>query len=314
MAVIRFLGIYLRGIAMGAADVVPGVSGGTVAFITGIYEELINSIKSFNFTALKTLFRDGPVSAWRYVNGSFLLVLLLGIVTSIVSLAKLITVALEQYPLLVWSLFFGLIAASSWHMFKQIRRHSLVNSLLLIAGLILAYAIAEVKPSELPARPELVFMAGAIAICAMILPGISGSFILVLLGMYAHILAAVNAMDLLTLGCFMAGAGVGILSFANLLSWLMKRFHDATFSVLTGFLLGSLYLIWPWKHVLSYYQNRHGESLALEQVNVLPGSYHQLTGADPQTLYGLLLMALGFVGVLLLEFVGKATEKTQQAK
>jgi putative membrane protein len=303
----RLLGVYLRGIAMGAADVVPGVSGGTVAFITGIYEELIHSIKSFNLTALKTLIREGPVACWQSVNGTFLLVLALGIVTSIISLAKVIGVLLEEQPLLVWSLFFGLIAASSWHMFKQIKQHTVSTIVLILIGVLVAYGIAEVKPSELPAKPELVFMAGAISICAMILPGISGSFILVLLGMYAHILAAVNQADMLILGCFLAGAALGLLSFANLLSWLLKHFHDVTFAVLTGFLTGSLYLIWPWKQALSYYQNSKGESLALEQVNVLPTQYEALTGILPQTGACLGLMVLGVVAVLLLEKVAESS-------
>ena len=297
----RLAGVYLRGVAMGAADVVPGVSGGTIAFITGIYEELIHSIKSFNVTALKTLFKEGPVACWQSVNGTFLLVLALGIVTSIISLAKLITVMLDQHPLLVWSLFFGLIAASCGHMFKQIKQHNVQTWALLLVGVLVAYGIAEVKPSELPAEPQWVVMAGAISICAMILPGISGSFILVLLGMYAHILTAVHQADFIILGSFMAGAAIGLLSFANLLSWLLKHFHDATFSLLTGFLAGSLYLIWPWKHVLSFYQNSKGESLALEQVNVLPGSFYTLTGENPQIAGCVTLMITGFLVVLVME-------------
>ena len=309
MVVKRLLGIYIRGVAMGAADVVPGVSGGTIAFITGIYEELIDSIKSFNLSAIKTLFRDGPLAFWQSINGNFLAVLFLGIVTSIISLAKIITVLLDEQPLLIWSLFFGLIAASSWHMFKQIKQRSVMSWLLLAAGVVAAYAITIVKPSELPADPQWVFLAGAIAICAMILPGISGSFILVLLGMYAHILGAVNEANWLILLSFMVGAGIGLLSFANLLSWLLKHFHDATFSMLTGFLAGSLYLIWPWKEVLSYYQNSKGESMALEQVNVLPASFQFNTGSDPQTLWCLCLMALGLVIVLILELLGKPAQK-----
>jgi putative membrane protein len=300
----RLTGIYLRGIAMGAADVVPGVSGGTVAFITGIYEELLNSIKSINLSAIKTLIADGPMASWQQINGNFLLVLGLGILTSILSLAKVLGFLLDQYPLLLWSFFFGLILASSFHMAKQINRWSVKEWLALIVGVLIAVAIAELKPADLPPTPIMVFVAGSIAICAMILPGISGSFILVLMGMYRHILEAVNRFDWLLLLCFAAGCGVGLLSFTHLLSWLLTRFHNVAMSLLTGFLFGSLYLVWPWKHTLSFYENRHGEQLALEQQNVLPAAYQSATGLDSQLVFCTALMLAGIALVLVLERFG----------
>jgi putative membrane protein len=306
----KWIGIYIRGLAMGAADVVPGVSGGTVAFITGIYEELLASIKSVNLTALKLLFKQGPRAAWQHINGNFLLVLALGILTSIFSLAKIISGLLEQQPLLVWSFFFGLILASSVHMARQLKVWNLQAVMAVLLGIIVAWMVAVLKPAELPPVPLLVFLSGAIAICAMILPGISGSFILLLLGMYAHILSAVKQLDLVLLGCFAAGCGVGLLSFANLLSWLFKRFHDLTLSLLTGFLIGSLYLVWPWKHTLSYYQNSKGEQMALVRENVLPGGFLELAGADPQTLLCLVLALGGLLAVLLLEFFGAKSAKS----
>jgi putative membrane protein len=306
----KWIGIYIRGLAMGAADVVPGVSGGTVAFITGIYEELLTSIKSVNLTALKLLFKQGPGAAWQHINGNFLLVLALGILTSIFSLAKIISGLLEQQPLLVWSFFFGLILASSVHMARQLKVWNLQAIMAVLLGIIVAWMVALLKPAELPPLPLLVFLSGAIAICAMILPGISGSFILLLLGMYAHILSAVKQLDLALLVCFAAGCGVGLLSFANLLSWLFKRFHDLTLSLLTGFLIGSLYLVWPWKHTLSYYQNSKGEQMALVRENVLPGGFLELAGADPQTLLCLVLALGGLFTVLLLEFFGAKSAKS----
>lgn len=304
----HYAGIFARGLAMGAADVVPGVSGGTVAFITGIYEELLNAIKSFNPQAVKVLLRQGPAAFWRHINGSFLLALGLGIVTSILSLARLISQLLDTQPLLVWSFFFGLIAASGWHMAKQVRRWSGATVVMLLVGCAVAYGVAELKPSELPAEPLYVFLAGSLAICAMILPGISGSFILVLLGMYSHVLLAIKQFDWLLLGVFAAGCGLGLLSFAHLLSWLLARFHDLAMTLLTGFLLGSLYLVWPWKHILSYYQNSKGESLALTQENVLPGQYLSLTGQEPDTVSCLGLMLAGLVTVLILEKIGQITD------
>ncbi len=305
------LGVYLRGLAMGAADVVPGVSGGTVAFITGIYQELLNSIRSINVGALKTLITEGPLVAWRHINGNFLLLLMLGILTSIFSLARVISFLLEQYPVLIWSFFFGLIAASSLHMARQLTQWNGRVVLAIVFGVLIAYTVSVLKPAELPPTPLLVFGSGAIAICAMILPGISGSFILLLLGMYAHILAAVKQLDLLLLACFTAGCGIGLLSFASLLSWLFGRFQDMTLALLTGFLIGSLYLVWPWKHTLSYYENSHGELMALTRENVLPGSFLELTASDPQTLYCLVAAFFGVFAVLLLEFFGAKPEKTQ---
>ena len=308
----RLAGIYIRGIAMGAADVVPGVSGGTVAFITGIYEELLNSIKSINPSAVTLLFKQGPVALWRHVNGNFLLALLLGILTSVLSLARLISFLLENHPLLVWSFFFGLIVASSVHIARQLQRWNASAVVALVLGALVAYMVAELKPSELAPDLPLVFMAGCIAISAMILPGISGSFILVLMGMYAHILKAVKELDLLLLATFAAGCGVGLLIFSHFLSWLFSRFHDLTLALLTGFLVGSLKLVWPWKHTLSFYQNSKGEQMALQQENVLPQYYQSLSGEASETFFCLSLMGFGLLLVILLEKLGKISGKQSE--
>lgn len=295
------LGIYIRGIAMGAADVVPGVSGGTVAFITGIYETLIDSIKSINPVALSVLYKQGVKACWQHINGTFLLALMLGIFTSILSLARLISYLLDHQPLLLWSFFFGLIAASSIHMARQIKHWRPLTLVALLAGGLVAWAITEIKPSELTPSLLMYFMAGAIAICAMILPGISGSFILVLMGMYQHVLTAIKSFDWLVLFTFAAGCGIGLLSFSHLLSWLFKRFHDVTLALLTGFLIGSLNLVWPWKQTLTYYQNSKGESLALTQQNVFPWQYFDLVGLSAQTVFCSVFMVLGLLLVVGLE-------------
>ena len=308
----RLLGVYVRGMAMGAADVVPGVSGGTIAFITGIYEELLHSLKSINPAAVSILFKRGIGACWQHINGNFLLALLLGVLTSILSLARVISFLLTHHPLLLWSFFFGLIVASSIHIARQVGPWRVATVSALLTGAVLAYAVGELKPSELSAELPLVFIAGAIAICAMILPGISGSFILVLLGMYAHVLTAVKEFDLILLLTFAAGCGIGLLSFSHLLSWLFSRFHNVTLALLTGFLIGSLNLVWPWKHTLTFYENSDGVQLALKQENVLPATFQRLSGADPHTVSCISLMVLGLVLVILLERFGKKTEKAGQ--
>jgi putative membrane protein len=293
--------IFLKGIAMGAADVVPGVSGGTIAFITGIYERLINAIRAVNLEWLGLLFRGQWQQCWRRVDGGFLLVLLAGIATSIVSLAGLITWLLHNQPILIWAFFFGLIAASSIYIMRQIRRwNGFVVALLLLGGGV-AVSIGMARPAEVEVTTAYLFMCGALAICAMILPGISGSFILVLLGAYSVVLGAVHDFQLPLLLVFVAGCALGLLVFSHLLGWLLQHYHDPMLAVLTGFLAGSLYLVWPWKEVLRYYTSSSGEQKPLEQVNVLPMEFARVTGQDPQLLYSVLLAAFGVLLVLGLE-------------
>ncbi|CAA0107744.1 DUF368 domain-containing protein [Zhongshania aliphaticivorans] len=292
--------VFVRGMAMGAADVVPGVSGGTVAFITGIYDELIESLKSVNLQALKTLTKSGPAAFWQYINGWFLLSLMSGVVVSVLSLARIISYGLQEYPLPLAALFFGLILASALIVFRQIpqSRRQLVW---LIFGVVFAVAIGELRPAELSATPLTLFLSGALAICAMILPGISGSFILLLLGMYKPVIDAVKHIELVSLLCFVAGCGVGLMLFVRVLSWLMHHHRPPLLAVLTGILLGSLTIIWPWKfdahgHLLS-------ESLAPGWQNVMPWEYAQQ--ADSQLLLSLIIAALGVLLVLLLERMAK---------
>ncbi|MEH6559315.1 MAG: DUF368 domain-containing protein [Oceanicoccus sp.] len=304
----RSVGIYIRGLAMGAADVVPGVSGGTVAFITGIYEELIDSIKSINPAALRILYKDGIAACWTAINGSFLTVLLLGIMTSVISLAKVITYLLETHPLVVWSFFLGLIAASSLHMIKQIKVWNVSVVIVLLLGVVAAYGVAEIRPSEVVPTLPIFFGAGCIAICAMILPGISGSFILLLMGMYSHVLTALKDFQLLPVLVFAAGCGTGLLGFSQILSWMFKRYHDRTMALLTGFLIGSLNLVWPWKQTLSYYQNSSGEQLPLQQSNVWPWVYQSISGLNSNVLQCVLFAAAGLFVVYLLEKMGPKQE------
>lgn len=302
---IQYLLLYLKGMAMGSADVVPGVSGGTIAFITGIYETLLQSIGKINLEAF-SLLKSGQIKAlWTHVNGSFLLVLLAGIATSIISLAKIITVLLSDYPIQVWSFFFGLIVISSLIILREIKNWNFGVIIALIVGAIVAYFITSSTPAETTNAPWFIFLAGAVAICAMILPGISGAFILLLFGKYEYILGAIKNFQILDIILFGLGCIAGLLTFARFVSWLFKKFHNLTMGVLSGFMLGSLYKVWPWKQTTATYIDRHNEIKPLSQIAVLPNDYLAKTGAEPFFLEALAFAALGFLLVLGIDRLGR---------
>lgn len=290
---------------MGAADVVPGVSGGTVAFITGIYDRLLNAIKSVNPNAAKLLLNRQFGEFWQRVDGTFLLVLLCGIATSIFSLAKVITALLVSHPILVWSFFFGLIIASVVHIARTIDDFKPFLLVWVSLGAVIAYAVTELKPVDITLSPMMFMAAGSIAICAMILPGVSGSFLLVLMGMYEPVLNAIKTLDFTLIACFGSGALAGLLLFAHFLSWLLSHYHAITLSFLIGFLIGSLNLVWPWKQTVQYYVDRHGEQKPLEQINVSPSHFEMLTGEASQLLLAIVAMIFGFALVILLELLSK---------
>ncbi len=293
-----YLVIALKGIAMGAADVVPGVSGGTIAFISGIYEELLGSISNVNLDLFKTLKKEGFKVAWKQLNGNFLASLFVGIFVSIVSLAKIISWLLVHHPILLWSFFFGLVLASVIYIAKQVTKWNPLSFILLISGAVLAYYITTLNPLISENASQLfMFLAGAIAICAMILPGISGSFILVLLGAYKPLLAAINNRDFTTIAAVGLGAIVGLLSFSRVLKFLFKHYKNYTLVVLAGFVIGSLNKIWPWKKVLTYRTNSHGEQVPFNELSVSPFSFD----GNPQLLYAVILAVIGFSLILLLE-------------
>lgn len=302
----HYIMVLVKGMAMGAADVVPGVSGGTIAFITGIYEELLNSLKRLTPMALPILWQQGPAAFWAHINGSFLLALGAGVLISLLSLARVITYLMDHQPILLWSFFFGLVIASVIYIVRQIACWSWRECLAVVIGTAIAVGISVAKPAQLPAEPWMVFSAGAIAICAMILPGVSGSFILLLMGMYSVFLTALKELDFVLLGSFFAGCILGLLLFSHFLSWLLKRFHNPTLALLVGFLLGSLNVIWPWKHTLETFTNRHGELVPLVQENLWPATYEQMTGVAAQPLLAIVLAIIGAVLVLGLERLAKS--------
>lgn len=294
----RFL-LVIRGMAMGAADVVPGVSGGTIAFITGIYDELLHSIKSIGPNTLLILKREGLAAAWRSINGTFLLCVFAGILISLKTFAGLITIGLELYPVLVWAFFFGLVLASIYYFAKQQVGWRWTHWLACLLGAAFVYVLSIATPAQLPGTWWILFAGGFVAICAMILPGVSGSFLLLLVGLYPEFLRAINTMDVVALGSFGLGCICGLLVFSRFLSWLLDNYHKLTLAALIGFLVGSLNVIWPWKETLVTTIDRHGDVIPLVQQNVFPWQFAQ----DPLIGWALLCAVFGCFLVLFTEFM-----------
>jgi len=279
---------------MGAADVVPGVSGGTMAFILGIYEELLESIRSFDLQFLKLLSRFQIKDALNHTSWRFLTALFLGIFLAIFSLARILSWLLQDHPVLIWSFFFGLILASVYTVGRQLQKWTLPVSAWMLLGTVGSWFLVGLVPVNTPESPWFIFISGAIAICAMILPGISGSFILVLLGKYAYLLEAVNRRDFITLILAAAGAGLGLITFVRCLNWLLKRYRDLTLAVLTGFMLGALRKVWPWKETLDTMTDSHGKVHIISEANTLPIQWNL------EVTLALCLAILGFLVVFLL--------------
>jgi len=298
--------LVLRGMGMGAADVVPGVSGGTIAFITGIYVELVNSIKGINLQALKLFFSGRWKSFWKQINGNFLVAVFGGVFISVLSLARILSHLLEHHPVLIWSFFFGLIVASSYVVSRNIKKWEYPVVVALVAGIGIAFYITSVTPATTSDASWFVILSGAMASCAMILPGISGSFILLLLGKYEFALHAVNERLILDLALLGGGAIVGLVLFANLLSWLLKKYYNLTIAVLVGFMIGSLNKIWPWKETLKTIVVE-GEIKPLVEQNIWPS----LSNGSDQVGLAILLALAGVALILFVELVlGKGHRNT----
>ncbi len=308
--------LLLKGMAMGIAEVIPGVSGGTIAFITGIYEELIDTIKSVLGPDLFKGFKTGGiVGAWKAANGEFVLTLLTGMAIGVIGGVFTVVHLLETYPQLLWAFFFGLILASAVYMARQVQGWGLGEIIALVVGTALAYYITVASPSQGSESLFMVFIAGAIAISALILPGISGSFILLLMGMYTIILPTVrealktfDTSALLIVGTFAIGCLFGLATFSRVLSWTFKHYRNITIALLTGFLIGSLNKLWPWRNVLEYREDSKGETVPFLEESVLPGQFE----GDPQVVMALLLMLVGVVLILGLERLGKTSPDQKQ--
>lgn len=310
------IGFFLKGLAIGIAEVIPGVSGGTIAFITNIYERLLSSIKAILGPELIRSFRRGGFAEiWKAVDGGFLSILLLGMGTGVIAGVFGITHLLEEHPRLVWGFFFGLIIASSWFVGKQVRKWSIATifSLLFGTGVALWYTLA--SPGQGNEALWFVFICGVIAISALMLPGVSGSFMLVLMGMYTLIIPSVKSVlleldpkGLAIVAAFAGGCLLGLATFSRVLTWFFKNYHDATMAVLTGFMIGSLNKIWPWRIVLETRTNSSGEIIPIVERSVLPGNFP----GDPQVFLVLLLISAGFFLVFFLERAAPADEKHTQ--
>lgn len=298
--ILRYISVAFKGVCMGAADVIPGVSGGTIAFLMGIYQELLDSIKSINGHSLKLLLTGKVGEFWKAINGWFLVSLGTGILVSIFSLARLMKYLLEYHPVQLWSFFFGLILASAIYILKGLDKWSLKNIISLLAGVAVAAYICIASPAQTPDALWFVFLSGAIAICAMILPGISGSFILLLLGKYAFIMGAVTELNIPVLLVFAAGAGIGIVCFSHVLSWLLKKFYMLTIALLSGFMIGSLLKVWPWK-----------VAGAVEGFDypAFPGAFEAATGTEPYIVHAAIFAIIGFLVVFMIEIFASNNKK-----
>ncbi|MBO4741690.1 MAG: DUF368 domain-containing protein [Bacteroidales bacterium] len=304
----KWILLFFKGMAMGASDVVPGVSGGTIAFITGIYERLIHAIKSINFANLKLFFKGQFKEFWQNIDGWFLVCVVAGIGVSFLSLAKLITMLLNAYPQYVWSFFFGLILASTIFVGRDVKWNwKTILAFILFA--VLSFFITSPENSPLAENDSYwyIFLCGAVAICAMILPGISGSFILVLLGQYTFMLTALTELQIAVILVFAAGALIGIVSFSHVLNWLFTHFKQITLAALTGFMFGSLNKIWPWKETLETFIDRHGEVKPLIQSNILPQ-------INSEFWLSIIMIIAGLALIFVIELIAKKMHETKPAQ
>ena len=308
----------VKGVAMGAADVIPGVSGGTIAFMTGIYDKLIHSISSINMTSMKMLFKGQFKEFWKYINGTFLLCLASGILVSILSLANLMQYLLGTHPIQTWAFFFGLIVASSIFILKGIEGWKAKDAVVLVCGIALGVLVCTLSPTNTPDALWFIFLSGAIAICAMILPGISGSFILLILGKYKYMMSTIAGLtsgsfweSFGTLAVFGVGALIGLLSFAKFLNWLLGKYHKATLLALAGFIIGSLVKVWPWNDMQAIAISQHPEILKAPEALQAPAAEIFFSSLDLQIPSAICFALIGFLLVTGIEWGSKRLSKTK---
>ena len=299
------LGVFWRGLLMGIAEVVPGVSGGTIAFITGIYFELLSALREFHPGLLRTLFRDGPMAAFRQVHGAFLMTLAAGMGVAVLTIAHLVEYLLTAWPIGVWAFFFGLILASLPMLWREVTPGHMPSLAGAVLGLMVGLYLAQVEPFGSGGGPIWIFAGGAIAISAWVLPGVSGSFMLLLLGLYLPTLAAIKTFDwiyLLTLG---AGCAAGLLSFVHLLGWLVENHRSTVLATMTGVMAGSLWRLWPWQQIVAYQIGEDGRRYPVLQKPLLPEQFTETTGEPALLLIALLAAAGGITAVFLLNWLGR---------
>ena len=302
---LEWLGVYLRGTAMGAAELIPGVSGGTIAFITGIYVELVRSIRAMDGDLLRTVLKGDFRTASERVNLPFLGILGVGMATSVFGLAALVNWLLLNREIHLWAFFFGLIVASAIYVGRFVRPWDLTRAAVGLGGVAAGVTLASIQPLPAPEHWISTFLAGAVAVCAWILPGISGSFILLLLGQYPLLVRALSELDVAFLAALGMGCTVGILAFARVLTWLIRTRYEATLAFLAGLMVGSLPKLWPWRETISSYTDSSGEEVPLVTRPITPGTWEGLTGQDPAVVGAVAAMAVAAVLVLGLEFFSR---------
>jgi putative membrane protein len=322
---LNYIMVAVKGACMGAADVIPGVSGGTIAFITGIYDKLLASINAIDSTAVKLFFTGKFKEFWKHINGGFLLSLFCGILFSVMTLAGLMQYLLEFHPIQTWAFFFGLIVASSIFILRGIEGWNLKAALFLVLGVILGVTVCTLSPTTTPDALWFIFLSGAIAICAMILPGISGSFILLILGKYQYIMSTISGLtsgnaigeSMVVLGVFAVGAVCGILAFSRFLHWLLGKFHKETLIVLAGFIIGSLVKVWPWNNMDAIVLSQFPEAATFAETADNPLSRmiysDYLNQVDMMTGSAILFALIGFFLVTGIEIAGKLLGRKKSA-
>ncbi|PKP35101.1 MAG: DUF368 domain-containing protein [Bacteroidetes bacterium HGW-Bacteroidetes-17] len=304
----NYMILFVKGIGMGVANVIPGVSGGTIALITGIFERLVNSIKSFDLKAVKLFFGFKFKLFADYTDFKFLISILLGIFVAIISLARLFDYLFIHYPVYIWSFFFGLVLASVYFVGKTVEKWNLSVILTFLLGTAIAVAVSIMNPSAENDNFFFLILCGVVAICSMILPGLSGSFVLVLMGNYKLVMIdAVNNLDLVILAPVALGAVVGIIAFSHLLSWVFKSYRNETISLLTGFIIGSISILWPWKNTV-YMVNDLGE-IILKKGQPIIQKYEQVLPQSFNTEFwiALFFIFLGIGSIWIIESLAKKT-------
>lgn len=286
---------------MGLADIIPGVSGGTIAFITGIYEELVYSIHAIDREAFRLLTKYEFSECWKKINGNFLVVVIAGIATSLLLLSGIMLHLLSGYPIMTWSFFFGLILISGPLILRRIKKWRADSIISIITGLAAGYVLTILSQTQTPDNLFFIFLAGAIAICALVLPGISGVFILILLGKYLAIVTALNEFNVVVLIVFITGCALGLLGISRLLTRALNNYPEATIALLSGLMMGALNKVWPWRKVMEYAANSKGDQIAVFDKSILPWDFLSETGKDPQLFQAILMMALGVLIVVVAE-------------
>ncbi len=309
-----YIMLAVRGVGMGAADAIPGVSGGTIAFMTGIFEELVASINSINTQAMRLLLSGNIKGFWQHINGNFLVSIGIGILFSVATLAKLMLYLLSQHPIETWGFFFGLIVASSIFILKEINKWTPLSLLMVVFGIFLGVVVCTLSPTETPDDLWFIFLSGAIAICAMILPGISGSFILLILGKYEYIMSVISGLtsgdikgNLPIIAIFGLGALTGIISFSKFLHWLLRRFHRETLLVMAGFIIGSLVKVWPWSNMDAIKQSQFPD-VPQELLATIP-----MERVDMHYVSAIIFAMTGLLLVSGIEMLSKAIAKRKQS-